>query len=425
VKVLIVDDDATTRSVLRRLMVTEFGCTVSEVEDGLDALHLLGKQPFSLMLLDLHLPVFDGLQTLQVIRSSPDLSGLPVVVLSVDREEATVRKLVHLGVSDYLIKPFKVTHVAERLRRVVGSLGTTPTAMGPSNGAGANSVPVPDGTTIVIADGDADFRHMFVNALSSKRPVLQAESGAQALKTCVDSNPGAVFVGGNLGLLGAELLLPKLRALPTMRNVRIIAIADKKAQDAGGFSAYDGVVVRTYLPDALVRQVDNLFRLPGGEPLARLLTLLPTLRSSMMTATEQVFGMMMSTAVSQDSEGPAAGRAVVASSALAWEDGDGRVDFSFRCDLESAAKIAAALTGAAPEPGRDEELCEAAAEILNMIIGRITNALSTNGVNARFALPASRITDDEPARSDTSAPAIALDFCADEHHVRFRLSVTA
>ena len=115
-QVLVVDDDASARLMLRRVL-TALKCSVTEAVDGVEALRELGGATFDLMLLDLVMPNLDGLETLAAMRADERLAELPVVVLSADREEASVRRALELGVADYLSKPLSVPVAIDRLRR--------------------------------------------------------------------------------------------------------------------------------------------------------------------------------------------------------------------------------------------------------------------------------------------------------------------
>lgn len=118
-KALIVDDASTTRFVIKRVLTQRYGCEVDEAVNGVAAMEALAREVYDLVLLDLVMPEMDGLATLQAIRQKPGLANLPVVVMTADRDEAMVRKVIVFGVADYLIKPFNANDIIERLERIV------------------------------------------------------------------------------------------------------------------------------------------------------------------------------------------------------------------------------------------------------------------------------------------------------------------
>ncbi|MDO8837083.1 MAG: response regulator [Vicinamibacterales bacterium] len=119
-KVLIVDDDAMARLILRQVLQRNFGAVVTEVPNGLEALVAVEAEDFDLIILDLRMPVMDGLTVLQTIRATPKHARTPVVILTADRKEENVYRSINLGVSDYLTKPFRGKEIAERLGQVMG-----------------------------------------------------------------------------------------------------------------------------------------------------------------------------------------------------------------------------------------------------------------------------------------------------------------
>jgi CheY-like chemotaxis protein len=87
------------------------------VEDGQQLLDAVGQSRPDLVVLDLNMPILDGLQTLRRLRDEPALQDLPVVVFSTAREERAVAECRRLGVLDYVQKPF---HYADFTRAVAG-----------------------------------------------------------------------------------------------------------------------------------------------------------------------------------------------------------------------------------------------------------------------------------------------------------------
>jgi CheY-like chemotaxis protein len=131
-KVLVADDDRSTRFILRQILVREFGAEVVEVDDGAKALSAIGRQAFDVLLLDLHMPMLDGVGVLSAVRSVPQLRAIPVVIMSADRDEAHVRQALALGVADYLTKPFHADQLRERLHKLVDQLADADRALSTS-----------------------------------------------------------------------------------------------------------------------------------------------------------------------------------------------------------------------------------------------------------------------------------------------------
>lgn len=119
--VLVVDDDSMTRLILKQVLQGHLHATVVEATNGFDALVALDTSPFDLVILDLEMPVMDGLTVLRTMRATKRLAELPVVVLSASRKDDNVVGTIKLGVSDYLTKPFRGKEVAERLAQAIAA----------------------------------------------------------------------------------------------------------------------------------------------------------------------------------------------------------------------------------------------------------------------------------------------------------------
>lgn len=118
-KVLIVDDNAINRQVAK-LFLAPLGLELSEAENGEEALSLLERESFDLVLLDVHMPVMDGRQCIARIRaSSTPLKDIAVIALTAEAMTGDREKLLALGMTDYLPKPINrlelVTKVSTHL----------------------------------------------------------------------------------------------------------------------------------------------------------------------------------------------------------------------------------------------------------------------------------------------------------------------
>jgi CheY-like chemotaxis protein len=133
--VLVVDDDSIVRLILSRILQHRFGATTVEAENGVEALLALDASTFDLVVLDLRMPVMDGLTVLRTIRSNAGLASLPVIVLTGDRNDDIVKEFIRLGVSDYLTKPLVGRQIVERFTYVLSRLQPSPVASDVSVGS--------------------------------------------------------------------------------------------------------------------------------------------------------------------------------------------------------------------------------------------------------------------------------------------------
>ena len=101
--VLIVDDHVDTCHIMQRI-VRRLGPEARCVHSGQDALTLVCADPPSLVLLDISMPVMDGLETLRRMRATPGCGDVPVVMLTALDDAATRRRASDLGANGYLLK---------------------------------------------------------------------------------------------------------------------------------------------------------------------------------------------------------------------------------------------------------------------------------------------------------------------------------
>ena len=121
-QILVVDDELGIRTLLSEVLnIAGFQVTIAA--DGLDALNLIRKNKFDLILLDVNLPKVDGFAILEKIRASAPTQ--PIIMISARTEKDDVTHGLRLGADDYIRKPFSVEElvlrVENRLRRTSNS----------------------------------------------------------------------------------------------------------------------------------------------------------------------------------------------------------------------------------------------------------------------------------------------------------------
>lgn len=113
-RILVVDDERLNRMLLRRALEDE-GHTVSEAENGREALVSLAGDSFDVVLLDIVMPELDGYATLEAIKADPAMRHLPVIIISGVEEIASVVRCIEAGATDYLPKPFQPAILRARI----------------------------------------------------------------------------------------------------------------------------------------------------------------------------------------------------------------------------------------------------------------------------------------------------------------------
>lgn len=112
---LVVDDNEDNRFTLTHRLQRLGPVRVVEAADGLAALDRLREQSFDLVLLDVMMPILDGIETLRIIKTDLHLRHIPVIMLSAATELERVARCIELGAEDYLPKPFDKTILRARV----------------------------------------------------------------------------------------------------------------------------------------------------------------------------------------------------------------------------------------------------------------------------------------------------------------------
>jgi signal transduction histidine kinase/AmiR/NasT family two-component response regulator len=140
-RVLLTDDNAVNRQVVR-LFLQPQGAIIVEATNGAEALHALETQPFDLVLLDVHMPVMDGVETIKRIRASAESwRALPVIALTADAMSGDRERLIALGMSAYVAKPIEQAELLSTIGVALGSsqaVEAAPTASRVAEDSGVN-----------------------------------------------------------------------------------------------------------------------------------------------------------------------------------------------------------------------------------------------------------------------------------------------
>jgi PAS domain S-box-containing protein len=117
-KILVAEDNKINFFVANKFLVG-WGVKVTHVENGQLALEALEKEDFDLILMDLHMPVMDGIEATRIIRNSGDerVRNIPIVALTAAIMSESHDKIDDLNINDYVLKPFKPYDLFDRIRK--------------------------------------------------------------------------------------------------------------------------------------------------------------------------------------------------------------------------------------------------------------------------------------------------------------------
>lgn len=110
--ILVVDDNLINRLVLKKLF-KKWGLKTEQAENGQEALDKLHDGIFNLVIMDIHMPVLNGMETAMQIRKNPDprIANIPLIALTATILNEDLSALYKVGFQDYIIQPFDHFHL--------------------------------------------------------------------------------------------------------------------------------------------------------------------------------------------------------------------------------------------------------------------------------------------------------------------------
>jgi two-component system chemotaxis response regulator CheY len=121
-KVLVVDDFATMRKIVRNILKQIGFEDISEAEDGNAALRVLKNEKIGLVVTDWNMPNMSGLELLQEIRRDSQISNLPVLMVTAEGLKENVMEAIKAGVNNYVVKPFTAEVLQEKIESIFKKL---------------------------------------------------------------------------------------------------------------------------------------------------------------------------------------------------------------------------------------------------------------------------------------------------------------
>ena len=117
--VLVVEDSATTRAMIRAA-IEDMGedFTALEASTGFEALKMLPREEFDLIITDINMPDVNGLELINFVKSNPNYRHIPMVIVTTERSSEDKERGLSLGASAYVTKPFR----SEELQAVIAKI---------------------------------------------------------------------------------------------------------------------------------------------------------------------------------------------------------------------------------------------------------------------------------------------------------------
>jgi two-component system chemotaxis response regulator CheY len=118
-KIVIVEDSSTMRQLLRFAIQRLGNVEILEAKDGLEGLKIIRQGDIDVALVDINMPLMDGLKMVQLLRQDPQIANLEIIIITTEGKEEMKEKARNLGVKYYITKPINQTQVVNTLRGIL------------------------------------------------------------------------------------------------------------------------------------------------------------------------------------------------------------------------------------------------------------------------------------------------------------------
>ena len=230
VRVLVVDDNETNRSIVSQ-MLTASGATVSKASSGAEGLAAFAAAnrdgaPFGLLLVDLQMPVMDGLEMIRQVRLGPNGNAPIVMLVTSDRLSTRLNAIRELGVKHYVIKPVKRRELYAAISDAIAEIAApahpavVPRPEVALNGSGTHLLDRP--LSILLADDSSDNRLLVAAYLKKSGYALDEVEDGQA---AVDH-----FMTRAYDVVLMDIQMPVLDGYGAVRKIRQWELANERGR---------------------------------------------------------------------------------------------------------------------------------------------------------------------------------------------------
>lgn len=234
-KVLTVDDSKTVRIIVKKAFKT-YDCDIIEAANGVEGLAMAAKETPDLILLDVTMPVMDGVEMLTKLKADPVLKSIPVVMLTAEGGRDNVLKIAKIGVRDYIVKPFREEVLIDKCSRIID--------LKPVNEGPAKAKSILDPADILVVDDKPVIVQQIQEGLKTTPwRIKGVATQGEAVDSITKGTPDLIIISLSLPEDAAFTLFRHIRTTPKTKYTPVFAlvvkteVAQQQQAQTVGFSA--------------------------------------------------------------------------------------------------------------------------------------------------------------------------------------------
>lgn len=221
--ILSVDDSKAVRMIVKKAFRT-YDVEITEAANGAEGLEAAARVKPQIILLDVTMPVMDGVEMLTKLKSDSSLKGIPVIMLTAEAGKENVLKIAKIGVRDYIVKPFKEEALIDKVSRVV--------ELKPKSDESAEKKSLDDPLDIlVVEDKPAIIKQVTEGLAHTKWRIHGVPDEAKAEEICGQKTPDCIIISLSLADKAAFRLYRAFRSNAKTKYTPIFGLCVKTAED--------------------------------------------------------------------------------------------------------------------------------------------------------------------------------------------------
>jgi len=274
-KILSVDDSRMIHTLINKGFAP-YDVQMVFASNGAEGLEVAAREMPDVILLDVTMPVMDGIECLTKLKADSSLKDIPVIMLTAEAGKENVLKIAKMGVRDYIVKPFTEAAVIDRVSRIVdlkpksGAPVAAPVpAAAPVASAPKKKRTVIDAIKILVVDEHPAIIEAIQKSVAKRgwkvigSPSPEAAQSHIATSIAAEETPDVILISLAFPNKAAHKFFVSARSHPAMKEIPVLGLAVKtatfeqsEAKDAG----FEGVITKPLdlieIPDRISRAME-------------------------------------------------------------------------------------------------------------------------------------------------------------------------